>query len=49
MIGISTLVLVTRYIDGTVWRDVVIFAMGIFVGGNVASKYSTQPTQQKEE
>ena len=46
IIGISTLVLVTRYIDGTVWRDVVIFAMGIFVGGNVASKYTPTATQK---
>jgi len=49
MIGIATIVLVTRFIDGTVWRDVVIIAMGIFVGGNVASKYSTQNTTPKKE
>jgi hypothetical protein len=44
MVAITTTALMTRFIGEVTWKDVIISVMLIFVGGNVASKYTKNQT-----
>jgi hypothetical protein len=50
MVAITTTALMTRFIGEVTWKDVIISVMLIFVGGNVASKYTPKkPTNGQVE
>ena len=49
VLAVDTILLALGMVDGTIWRDVLLGTVGVYVAGNVAQKAVERRTSQQGE